>query len=116
MSLFDIYGLDEAEGKTADKTAAAPGEPSGVKTGTVVSVTSDGIFVDMAGKSQGFLPAEELEEGEVLTPGQTIKVTILRYDNHDGLLILLRKTAEQQLLASNLQAGDRVELACYREK
>lgn len=113
MSLMDLYGLDEqadaasaATGGAKEKTEKAP---EGIRSGYVVSVSRDGVFVELGGKSQGLLPLEELEEGEEPVVGSEIKVAIVNYDRRDGLLLLSRKTAEQQLLVSNLAEGVLVE-------
>jgi small subunit ribosomal protein S1 len=89
----------------------SPNEPfvHNINRGKVIGVSNDGVFVDLGGKSQGFLPKEEYDEGETIEVGTEINVAIVRYDSHDGLLILSRKTAEQQLLRKNLTEGSRVE-------
>jgi len=130
VSLMDIYGMDEKDasagasgpassqggpdGKANDVSQSDSGSdseslPPGTNRGRVISVTDEGMFVDLGGKSQGFLPADELDEGEKIEVGADVDVAILRYDGRDGLLILSRKTAEQQLLRRDLREGSTVE-------
>jgi small subunit ribosomal protein S1 len=76
----------------------------------VVSVTGEGAFVDIAGKSQGWLPADELvEDDKELAVGDIVEVAAVDYDRRDGLIILSRKSADQQLLIRNLEPGVLVE-------
>ena len=130
VSLMDIYGLDQEgalprvsgsassvggpDEKANDVSQSDSGSdseslPPGINRGRVISVTDEGMFVDLGGKSQGFLPADELDEGEKIEVGADVDVAILRYDGRDGLLILSRKTAEQQLLRRDLREGSTVE-------
>ena len=105
---------DESDDKANDGSQSDSGSdseslPPGINRGRVISVTDEGMFVDLGGKSQGFLPADELDEGEKIEVGADVDVAILRYDGRDGLLILSRKTAEQQLLRRDLREGSTVE-------
>jgi len=136
ISLMDIYGLEQEnasarrnisvrdsgsatpeggpDGKTNNVSQPTSGSeseslPPGINRGRVISIADDGVFVDLGGKSQGFLPTDELDEEETIEVGAGIDVAILRYDTRDGLLILSRKTAEQQFLRKNLKEGSTVE-------
>jgi len=102
-------GQYESRRKPTVVSEAAETSAPGVNRGKVISVTKDGVFIDLGGKSQGFLPSEELEENEQIDVNSEIDVVILRYDARDGLLILSRKSAEQQLLRKNLKEGALVE-------
>ncbi len=110
VSLVDVYGLDDA----VDKAAAAVGgdlseRRDGVVKGKVVSVSDGDIFVDLGGKSQGYLPREELEEGQEVNVGDVVDVSIMRYDEKDGLVVLSMRSAAQQLLRRDLNVGAQVE-------
>ncbi|MCK4629720.1 MAG: S1 RNA-binding domain-containing protein, partial [Sedimentisphaerales bacterium] len=129
ISLMDIYGLEQKDASAQDSVSATPEDkpdektngsqptseseseslPPGINRGMVISIADDGVFVDLGGKSQGFLPTEELDEEEKIEVGADIDVAILRYDARDGLLILSRKTAEQQFLRRDLREGSTVE-------
>lgn len=115
FSLMDMYGLEEKpqqkmteQKDTPDKTSQKQKAP-GIIKGTVLAVTKDGLFIDLGGKSQGFLPSEELEENEKPQVGAIMEVVIIRYDGRDGLLVVSRSTATQQLLRKNLREGVQVE-------
>ncbi|MBN1765021.1 MAG: S1 RNA-binding domain-containing protein [Sedimentisphaerales bacterium] len=118
MSILDVYGMAEENSSDSeahagmvinvDKTQDHSSVP-GINRGKVISVSNDGVFVDLGGKSQGYLPKEEFEEDEKIDVGTEVDVVIVRYDARDGLLILSRKTAEQRLLRSHLKEGALVE-------
>jgi len=111
-SLMDVYGLDQANA-AVEAAAAAPTEgeslPPGVVRGKVVGITGDDIFIDLGGKSQGMLQRNELPEDAKVEKGATIEVAIVGYDKRDGLILLSKKTAEQQLLRRDLKKGALVE-------
>ncbi|MFC1782554.1 S1 RNA-binding domain-containing protein [Planctomycetota bacterium] len=111
VSLMDLYHLEEPVSVKAQKPAekTATEKPSQIKRGKVIGISGDDIFVDMGGKSQGLLPRQELEENEKVEVGSEVDVVIISYDSKDGLLILSKKTAEQQLLLHNLKEGSLVE-------
>ncbi len=117
MSIMDMYGdLDDntpdATALLTDSLAQAGTDEDplpGINKGKVLSIADDGVFIDLGGKSQGFLPIEEIEEGEKVEIGMDMDVAILRYDQRDGLLILSRKSAQKQLLRKNLKEGALVE-------
>ncbi|MBI9016765.1 MAG: S1 RNA-binding domain-containing protein [Phycisphaerae bacterium] len=110
VSLVDMYGMAEEEPKKNEGKSSEQPIP-GVLRGTVYKVADDGVFISgLGGRSEGFLPAEEFEEGEVMTPGDIVDVCIVRYDSKNGMVILSRNAATQQLLRSNLKAGDHVEV------
>lgn len=108
LSLVELYGNGSSETPMGDKPRQES-TAEGIRFGSVVSVDTTGLFIDMGGKSQGFLPSEELEEGESCKVGDQVQVAVVGYDQRDGLILLSKKTADQQLLLSNLKEGDRVE-------
>ncbi len=112
VSLVDLYGMNESEAKpqvdvnTKSSEVTAPG----VLRGTVVRVAKDGVYVGgLGGRSEGFLPNEEFQDGEELQEGAVVDVVIVRYDSHDGLLILSVNAAAQELMRRNLKKGAYVE-------
>ncbi|MCP4709523.1 MAG: S1 RNA-binding domain-containing protein [Planctomycetes bacterium] len=110
VSLVDLYDLEEPvskKKKPAETDPKAP--PSSIKRGTVISIDGDDIFINLGGKSQGILPRDELETDETIEVGSEIDVVILRYDSKDGLLILSKKSAAEQVLWQNLEEGSLVE-------
>ena len=109
MSLMD---MDTVLANTVKKAGPEADKPiPGILRGYVLKVESDGVFVaGLGGKSEGFLPKDEIEEGEVLKENDPIDVCIVRRDPKDGLLILSRNAATQQIMLKNLKNGDHVEV------
>jgi small subunit ribosomal protein S1 len=112
QSLVDLYQLEEEKKQIKpQETSAEDKEKSaqGVTKGKVVGISGDDIFIDLGGKSQGMLSREEIGEDEKLEVGMTMQVCIVGYDQKDGLIIVSRKTAQQQLLRRDLKIGSMVE-------
>ena len=110
LSLMDMGDLADS-GRTAQagpKTEAA-GTAGQMRRGKIVGVSNDGVFVDVGGKSQGFLPTDEILEGQAAEVGADLDVCVAGYDQRDGLLLLSQKTAAQQLFVENLREGTMVE-------
>jgi small subunit ribosomal protein S1 len=55
---------------------AQRGEAGQGREGTVISVSSDAIVLDIGGKTEGILPFTALEAGETFKPGDKLQVTI----------------------------------------
>lgn len=65
----------------------------GLREGTVVSVSSDSVFVDLGLKTEGVLPLAEFQnEREVVKPGDKLQVTIKGRDP-EGYYLLTRSKA-----------------------
>ncbi|GAF76495.1 unnamed protein product, partial [marine sediment metagenome] len=109
MSLMNMYGLEESQASTQQtpvlQRSSENAATDGIVAGKIVAVGKEGVFIDLGGKSQGFLPIEELEGVETPSVGSSIKVVIIRYDARDGLLIVSQKIAQQQLFRKNLNIG-----------
>jgi len=103
MSVEDILDAD----RVAEDQAAPAGE--GVRRGTVMDIQGDDIFVELGGKSQGILPAAQFEDEPLPQVGETVEVTIERYDDRDGLLILSRKGAVMAATWETIEEGQVVE-------
>ena len=107
MSLEELMDAETA----SPPPAGSPDSPSveGVRRGRVIAIQGDDIFVDMGGKSQGFLPASQFEDEPLPELGAEIEVTIERYDQQDGLLMLSRKGAVLRATWETLEEGQIVE-------
>jgi small subunit ribosomal protein S1 len=100
--------MDTGAGPSAAGAPSSAGE--GVRTGRVIAIHGDDIFVDMGGKSQGVLSAEQYETEEPLPKvGDAVEVTIEGYDRTDGLLLLSRKGAVMAATWQKLEEGLIVE-------
>lgn len=107
MSLEDLMDATEPASEAAAQ-AAAP-SATGLRRGTVISIQGDDIFVDMGGKSQGYLPASQFEDEPLPEVGGVVEVTVEGYDRHDGLLLLSRKGAVLAATWETLAEGQTVE-------
>ncbi len=114
VSLMDIDlsrpapSKDQPADSAADITDDKP--IPGILRGTIYKVEADGAFITgLGGKSEGFLPKDEFEPDEVLKEGDPIDVCIVGRDPKDGIVILSRNAATQQIMLKNLKVGDHVE-------
>src|SRR5437879_9163776 len=65
----------------------------GLREGTVVSVSSDSVFIDLGFKTEGVLPLSEFQnDRETLKPGDKLQVTIKGRDP-EGYYLLTRSKA-----------------------
>lgn len=94
-------------------------KPGDILTGTVVQINSDEVLVDVGGKSEGIVPANELSYRKVNDPndfvkvGEEIKVLVLKVENADGNMIISKRRAEQEeglkKLEEAFNAGEIIE-------
>jgi small subunit ribosomal protein S1 len=78
------------------------------KRGRVISIHGKDIFVDMGGKSQAIITADQFPEG-LPAIGSDIEVLIDHFDAAEGLLILRRPGAAQEADWSSIAEGMIVE-------
>lgn len=84
-----------------------------VRIGTIARIADNDILVDIGAKSEGVIPARELEqlsdeEREQMAVGQEIKVYVLQSGERDGTLLLSLVRAEEEsdwVLAEALHAS-----------
>jgi len=98
MSLFDVLDAEQA-----DRSGAAK-----VRTGKVIAIHGDDVFVDLGGKSQGIVPAKQFEDG-LPEPGDQIEVVIEDYDPDEGLVMVSLPGAVKEADWDTLQMGQIVE-------
>jgi len=107
--------LDEALGGASledllDAEAAAQrGGAEEIRSGKVVAIHGDDIFVDLGGRSEGVLTADQFREEGPPAVGDVIEVVIEGYDENDGLLMLSRQGAVQAATWETLEEGAIVE-------
>jgi len=80
-----------------------------IRKGRVLAVHGDDVFVEMGGKTQGVVPAEQFQGESLPAAGDVIEVTVEGYDKDDGLILLSRKGAIKQAAWETLQKGQVVE-------
>jgi len=83
------------------------GKP-GPRTGTVIGVRGKSVFVDLGGKSEGFIPVERFE-GNLPAPGSSIEVVVDRFDPEEGIQVLRLKGDAIDASWDNLRKGEIVE-------
>ena len=93
----------------ADRPVDTRGKADGVRVGKVIDIQHDDIFVDFGGKSQGILQAIQYADEPLPEVGDTIEVTVERYDASEGLLILSREGAVVAATWRTLKPGQIVE-------
>lgn len=74
------------------------------KTGKIVKITKDWVFLDMGGKSEGCIPVAQFE-GKEIAVGDEIPITIERFDPNEGLLIVSLRGASVDANWDNIKKG-----------
>jgi small subunit ribosomal protein S1 len=93
MGDFDVTKT-VAQAETVQKPGA-PGKAGGKKTGVVVGIHGNDVFVEVpGGRSQGVLPLQQFD-GRKPVKGETVEFDIDHYDAANGLLVLTREGSTQ---------------------
>ena len=103
-SIEDLMDAD-----SGDDVAGRPSAAKGVRSGKVIAIQGDDVFVDMGGRSEGVLPAEQFKEEPLPEVGDSVEVTIEGYDQADGLLRLSREGAVLAAAWDTIEEGQIVE-------
>ncbi|MDX9709045.1 MAG: 30S ribosomal protein S1 [Trichloromonas sp.] len=108
----DEYMDDDFEGSFEDlfENSLKELKAGNVVVGTVVQVNPDSVVVDVGGKSEGLIPANEFldEQGQVKTDikvGDQFDVLIERTENENGLISLSKEKADRQKIWNALEEG-----------
>ncbi|MFP3937822.1 MAG: S1 RNA-binding domain-containing protein [Phycisphaerae bacterium] len=105
-SMEDLLAAEEAQ---QSRPPERGDEGQKVRTGRVIAVQGDDVFVDLGGKDQGVLPAEQFEDEPLPEPGSEVEVTVEGTNEDEGLLILSRKGAVLAAAWDRLEKGLVVE-------
>ncbi|RKX31582.1 MAG: 30S ribosomal protein S1 [Verrucomicrobia bacterium] len=88
-------------------------EEGSIIKGRILEVREDGVLVDIGYKSEGVVPAYELEDLENIRPGDEIEVLVESLEDDDGMLVISKRKAEQkrnwERLAKEYREGDVIE-------
>ena len=80
------------------------------RTGTVVRIDRDDVFVEFGPKSQGVCPLSHFREKP--RAGERLDFVVERYDANEGLLLLSRTGAVRKAEWDALEVGQVVEARC----
>jgi small subunit ribosomal protein S1 len=93
LSMDDLLNTDKTAPTTAaGGSAATTSQGKQVRTGRIVSIGKEDVFVDLGGKSQGVVSLLQFEDVEPVV-GMEMEFVVDRYDEREGLLVLNRKGA-----------------------
>ncbi|MHC4427624.1 MAG: 30S ribosomal protein S1 [Planctomycetota bacterium] len=104
MSLEDM--LDVADQPPPRAGSAGPS----MKTGRIVRIHRDDVFVEFGPKSQGVCPRSQFDNPP--TVGEVMPFVVDRFDAKEGLLILSRHGAVTKAAWETMAAGQVVEATC----
>jgi small subunit ribosomal protein S1 len=115
LSGFDPASVDvsSARSKPSDRLAVAKSERGqegrrGPRTGKVIGVRGNSVFVDLGGKSEGVIPVDQFQD-QLPAPGSAIEVVVDRFDRDEGIQVLRLKGAAIDATWDNLRKGEIVE-------
>lgn len=108
MSLEDMLDMSEQPKRTGPGPAGKAERQR--KTGTIMNVHGNDVFVEFGPKSQGVCPLAMFTETPAL--GERMEFIVDRFDKEDGLLILSRQGTIQKAEWESLEVGQFVEARC----
>ncbi len=108
MSLEDMMDLSEQK-PAATSSSNARGDRQR-KSGRVMQIHGNDVFIEFGPKSQGVCPLAQFESTPAL--GARMEFNVERFDKEDGLLILSRQGTVQKAEWENLEVGQVVEARC----
>ncbi len=117
MSIDDLLDVEERKPQRG-RSSSSPGGRGGAatspqrdrRTGTIMQVHGNDVFVEFSARSQGVCPLALFPEPPAL--GQQMEFIVERYDKEDGLLILSREGTVRKAEWESLEAGQIVEARC----
>jgi small subunit ribosomal protein S1 len=89
--------------RTAEGDRGQESRP-GLRSGKVIRVRGNNIFVDLGGKSEGVLPVNQFES-DLPEQGSVIEVYVDRFDHEEGVQVLRLKGAAIEADWDNLRKG-----------
>ena len=81
-----------------------------LKTGTIVQIHGEDVFVEFGPKSSGVCPLSQFENPP--TVGEQLQFVVQRYDAKEGLLMLSREGAVHKAAWESMAVGQVVEARC----
>lgn len=100
--------FEQSQGKQSARGAASSHSAGDVVTGTVVSISSEAVFVDLGGKSEGVLDLDQVMDDEGRTTvavGDEVEARVVDAGERSGSIVLRRT------LGRGPQAREELQLA-----
>ncbi|MBQ2282137.1 MAG: 30S ribosomal protein S1 [Kiritimatiellae bacterium] len=72
-------------------------EENRIIKGMILEVRSTEVLIDVGGKSEGSVPANEFEDIASVKVGQEVDVLVLQAENEDGMVVLSKKMADDKI-------------------
>lgn len=89
------------------------GGQSSMRTGKVVNVTDNDIFLEFGPKELGIVSRDQWREGENLPEvGQELEVLVERFDKAESIFVCARPGAIRKAIWDTLQSGQVIEATC----
>lgn len=116
----DIAGQGKPGGRSPGKSpgikgprvVAGRGQPT-TRTGKVVNVTENDIFLEFGPKELGIVTRDQWREGEnVPEVGQELEVLVERFDQAESIFVCARPGAIRKAIWDQLHAGQVIEATC----
>jgi small subunit ribosomal protein S1 len=116
MSISELLDADDRKpatrpGRAAASAGAAPARTDRERrTGTIIQIHGNDVFVEFSARSQGVCPLAMFPEPPAL--GAKMEFIIERFDKDDGLLVLSREGTVRKAEWESLEPGQIVEARC----
>lgn len=72
-------------------------EENRIIKGMILEVRPTEVLIDVGGKSEGSVPANEFEDIASVKVGQEVDVLVLQAENEDGMVVLSKKMADDKI-------------------
>lgn len=94
------------------RVVAGRGQPT-TRTGRVVNVTDNDVFLEFGPKELGIVTRDQWREGEnVPTVGQELEVLLERFEPSESIYVCARPGAIRKAIWDQLQGGQVIEATC----
>lgn len=102
----------KSPGIRGPRVVAGRGQPT-TRTGKVVNVTENDIFLEFGPKELGIVTRDQWREGEnVPEVGQELEVLVERFDQAESIFVCARPGAIRKAIWDQLHAGQVIEATC----
>lgn len=98
--LVSKKGRDQANSQEMNELLNATlqqAEENRIIKGMILEVRPTEVLIDVGGKSEGSVPANEFEDIASVKVGQEVDVLVLQSENEDGMVVLSKKMADEKI-------------------